>query len=256
MNTHRALSYRQLLAAPDVRALLLATCLSRLAGRMFVLAIVLFALALADSPVLAGWLSFAAVAPGLVISPLAGALIDRVGSTWAITVDMVASAAFVAVLVTAAQLDIASTPALIVVVGLYSLTSPLSAAGIRALLPRLVPVDALDRANALDTATHGVSDVAGPALAGALVAFGGPKLALCTIAATYAAAAFCVGTIHRPAGPMPPVRALLNQAIDVSDLSPSWKAALGAVGVSRASTFCQAWSKSSAMRRRTFSAFR
>ena len=212
MNAHRALSYRQLLAAPDVCALLLATCLSRLAGRMFVLAIVLFALA--DSPVLAGWLSFAAMVPGLVISPLAGALIDRVGSTWAITVDMVASAAFVAVLAVAAQLNVASTPVLIVVVSLYSLTSPLSAAGIRALLPRLVPVNALDRANALDTATHGISDVAGPALAGTLVAFGGPKAAFCTIAVTYAAAAFCVGTIHRPAGRMPPVRILLNQAIE------------------------------------------
>jgi MFS family permease len=172
VNTHRALSYRQLLAAREVRALLLATCLSRLAGRMFVLAIVLFALALADSPVLAGGVSFAAVAPGLVISPVAGALIDRVGSTWAITVDMIASAVFVATLAAAAQLDVASTPVLVVVVSLYSLTSPLIAAGIRALLPRLVPVNALDRANALDTATHGVSDVTGPALAGLLVAVG------------------------------------------------------------------------------------
>jgi len=181
---------------------------------MFVLAIVLFALALADSPVLAGWLSFAAMAPGIVISPVAGALIDRVGSTWAITVDMVASVAFVAVLAGAAQFNVASTPVLIVVVGLYSLTSPLSAAGIRALLPRLVPVDALDRANALDTATHGISDVAGPALAGTLVAFGGPQAAFCTIAFVYAVAACCIGTIHRPAGRMPSVHALLAQAFD------------------------------------------
>ena len=214
MNTHRAISYRQLLAAPEMRALLLATCLSRLAGRMFVLAIVLFALALADSPVLAGWLSFTAVAPGLVISPLAGALIDRVGSTWAITVDMVASAAFVAVLAVAAQLNVATTPVLIMVVSLYSLTSPLSAAGIRALLPRLVPVNALDRANALDTATHGISDVVGPALAGMLVALGGAKLALYTIATIYAVAAFSVGTIRRPSGRMPSMRTLLNQALD------------------------------------------
>ena len=84
------LNYRQLLHTPDVRALLLATCLSRLAGRMFMLAIVLYALAHTGSPVLAGWLAFAAVAPGLAISPVAGALIDRVGSVWAITVDMIA----------------------------------------------------------------------------------------------------------------------------------------------------------------------
>ena len=87
------LSYRRLLGIPDVRALLLATLLSRLAGRMFALAIVLYALTKTGSPVLAGWLAFAAMAPGLAISPLAGALIDRVGSVWAITVDMAASAA-------------------------------------------------------------------------------------------------------------------------------------------------------------------
>jgi len=50
---------------------------------MLSLAIVLYALAHAGSPVLAGWLSFAAVAPGLVISPIAGALIDRAGAVWA-----------------------------------------------------------------------------------------------------------------------------------------------------------------------------
>ena len=51
-----ALSYRQLLRVPDLRALLLATTLSRLAGRMLSLAIVLYALARANSPALAdGW---------------------------------------------------------------------------------------------------------------------------------------------------------------------------------------------------------
>ena len=93
------LSYRQLLEVPDIRALLIATLLSRLAGRMFALAIVLYALTRTGSPVLAGWLAFAALAPGLAISPVAGALIDRVGSVWAITVDMAASATCVAALI-------------------------------------------------------------------------------------------------------------------------------------------------------------
>ena len=57
-------SYRQLLAAAEIRALLLATLLSRLAGRMFALAIVLYGVTQVHSPALAGWLAFAAVAPG------------------------------------------------------------------------------------------------------------------------------------------------------------------------------------------------
>jgi hypothetical protein len=203
VTTTRALSYRQLLATPEVRALLLATLLMRLAGRMLLLAIVLYALTRTGSPVLAGWLAFAAVAPGLAISPIAGALIDRVGSVWAITVDMVASATCVVALMAVDRLGWASAPVLLSLVGLFSLTSPLTMAGIRALLPRLVPVAALDRANALDTAIHGVTDIGGPALAGAVMGFGGPTLALGLIAVIYAAAAFCLGTIRRPRGQLP-----------------------------------------------------
>ena len=46
--------YRQLLAVAELRALLLATLLSRLAGRMFGLAIVLYGVTQVHSPVLAG----------------------------------------------------------------------------------------------------------------------------------------------------------------------------------------------------------
>lgn len=63
---------------------------------MFVLTLVLYALARFGSPTLAGWLSFAAVAPGLAASPLAGALIDRFGAARAIAWDMLASAGGVA----------------------------------------------------------------------------------------------------------------------------------------------------------------
>src|SRR5690242_7660544 len=145
----KALSYRQLLGAADVRALLLGTLLLRLAGRMFALAIVLYALARTGSPMLAGWLAFAATAPGLAISPVAGALIDRVGSVWAITVDITASAACVTALIAVDRLGWASAPVLLALVSLFSLTSPLSMAGVRSLLPRLVPVTALARANVM-----------------------------------------------------------------------------------------------------------
>jgi MFS family permease len=208
----RGPTYRQLLAAPDLRLLLLATLLSRLAGRMFALAIVLYALLRTGSPVLAGWLAFAAMAPGLAISPLAGALIDRVGSVWAITVDMVAGAACVTALIVVDRLDLASAPVLLLLTGLFSLTRPLSMAGIRALLPRLVPAVALDRANALDTAIHGVTDIVGPASAGAIAGFAGPTLALGAIAVIHAAAALSIGRIRRPRGQLPRLGPLLEQA--------------------------------------------
>jgi MFS family permease len=206
------LSYRELLSSTDVRALLIATLLSRLAGRMFALAIVLYALARTGSPVLAGWLAFAAVAPGLAISPVAGALIDTVGSVWAISVDMAASATCVIALLAFDGVGWATAPVLLALVGVFSLTSPLTMSGIRALLPRLVPATALARVNALDTSIHGLSDIVGPALAGAIVGFGGLALALGIIALTYAAAALCVGIIRRPRGRLPRPGPLLAEA--------------------------------------------
>jgi MFS family permease len=211
LTSGRVPSYRHLLAAPDLRALLLATLLARLAGVMFALAIVLYALSRTGSAVLAGWLAFAALKPGLAVSPLAGALIDRVGSVWAITVDMAAGAACTTALSAADAAGWASPPVLLALTGLYSLTRPLSMAGIRALLPRLVAPGALDRANALDTAIHGVTDIVGPATAGAIVAFGGAAWALLAIAAIQAAAALSIGTVHQPRGRLPRFGPLLWQ---------------------------------------------
>ena len=72
----------------------------------------------------------------------------------------------------------------------------MSAAGIRTLLPRLVPVAALDRANALDTSIWGMTDVVGPALAGLLVGIAGAAPAFAVIAMLYAGAAICVGGVR------------------------------------------------------------
>ena len=180
---------------------------------MFALAIVLYALTRTGSPVLAGWLAFAAVAPGLVISPIAGALIDSVGSVWAITVDMAAGAACMTALIAVDQLGSANAIILLALTTLFSLTRPLSMAGIRALLPRLVPVAALDRANALDTALNGLSDIIGPASAGAIMGLGGPTMALGAIAATYTGAALCAASIPQSRGRMPYLGPLLIQSL-------------------------------------------
>src|SRR5271170_1839992 len=89
------ISYWQLIRLPNVLALLSATCLSRSAGRMFMIVIVFHALAVFGSPSLAGWIAFAATAPGLVISPLAGAFLDRAGAIRGIVVDLAVSSGLV-----------------------------------------------------------------------------------------------------------------------------------------------------------------
>jgi predicted MFS family arabinose efflux permease len=190
-------SYRELLAIADLPSVLAATVLARFAGRMLSLAIILYALNRFASPELAGWLSFAAVAPGLMVSPLAGALLDRIGSVRAITVDMAFSALLIVAMIGADRLGSATPSLLLVLVALFSLTSPLSVAGVRALLPRLVPAQALDRVNALDTAIFAVADIGGPALAGVLIGWAGAGPTLAVIALTYATAALCIAGVGR-----------------------------------------------------------
>ena len=120
MRADTSLSYRQLLLIPDLKALLLAAGLSRLAARMFTLVIVLYALDRFGSPAIAGFLSFAAVAPGLLASPFAGVLLDRVGARRSVILDMAASAVFVIGLAAADRLALASLPVPAALSGLVS----------------------------------------------------------------------------------------------------------------------------------------
>ncbi|MDR3537772.1 MAG: MFS transporter [Acetobacteraceae bacterium] len=210
----QALGYCALLRLPRIATLLAATGLARLASRMFVLAIVLYALDRFHDPGFAGWLSFAAMAPGLATSPLSGAILDRIGAPRAILLDMAASAALLVALAGTAWAGFDSRTLLVGLVGLFSLTSPLSAAGIRTLLPRLVPPTVLDRANALDTLVHGLVDVTGPALAGLLAAFAEPPVTLLAIAALYAAAAVCLHGVRGTGGVASRPRPLLRQAAE------------------------------------------
>src|SRR6202011_2381511 len=143
------------------------------------------------------WMACAAMAPGFVISPLAGALLDRVGAAMAIVVDLAASAVLVFALVAAGHAGVAGAPLLLAIVALYSLTSPLGAAGIRALIPRLVPENALSRANALDSGSYALIDVLGPALAGALFGFAGANATMLAIALLYGAAAISLFPLAR-----------------------------------------------------------
>jgi MFS family permease len=215
--TEPRLTYREVIAVPRLPGLLLSACVSRLAGRMFGLAIVLYVLTHFGSVALAGWVAFASIAPGFVISPVSGALLDRTGEATAITIDLAASAVLLAALVITSRTGVANAPLLLILAAAYSLTSPLSAAGIRALIPRLVPENALDQANALDTGSYALINVLGPFLVGPLFALAGADSTMVVIAALYGVGALSLismGSLTSTAArtrPAPP-RPLLREA--------------------------------------------
>ena len=72
-------SYRALLAIPYLGRVVLSMQLARVAQQMVGVAMVLFTLAEYNSPALAGLVTFMGLFPGLLLSPIAGALLDRHG---------------------------------------------------------------------------------------------------------------------------------------------------------------------------------
>jgi MFS family permease len=161
-----------------------------------------------------GWLSFALVGPGLVASPVAGALLDRIGPALAVTVDMAVSSALIIVLIVTERFGLTSPTILLVLVATFSLTSPLSRAGIRTLLPRLVPSTALERANAVDTAIYATTDVLGPAITGLVVGFLGSSSAFIVIALAYSGATLFTSRLRRHPRSTPSSASLLRQSFE------------------------------------------
>lgn len=205
-------SYLGLLRDPKVGRLLTSSLLAEVTNQMQVVVLVLLALERYGSARLAGLVVFASIFPGLLVSPLAGALLDRYGRLTLISLDYwVAAVALLAV----GLLDVGRhlpAPALVGIVAFSSLTTPLRAAGIRALLPQIVPRRAWDRVNALDSARYVVAAVVGPPVAGSVVALHGPDAGLLTTAAVVALGAVLLVGLHLPAGPAAPRGRLLGDA--------------------------------------------
>ncbi len=182
-------SYRALLAIPTLGRILLGMALSRIGGSMLGVALVLFTLQKFGSPTLAGVVTFASVAPGLVVSPIVGALLDRHGRTRLIILDQLVGAGSLALIAVLALAGSLTPVALVLITALAGLTAPLTSVGLRTLFPILVPRRLWERVNALDSNGYVVATLIGPPLAGLLVQVAGGPETLLLIAGLYTVSA-------------------------------------------------------------------
>ncbi len=182
-------SYRALLAVPALGRVLLGMQISRIAQSMISIVMILFALQRYDDPSLAGLVAFASIFPGLLISPIAGALLDRHGRVRLIILDYLVVTATLG-LVAALSLT-GHLPAwlLVAIVSVASLTGPLSSSGLRSLFPLLVPEPLWERVNAVDSNGYVLATVVGAPLGAVVAQILGFEVALVGIAVAYAAAA-------------------------------------------------------------------
>jgi len=191
-------SYRALLRVPTLGRVLISMQIARVAQSMVSVAIVLFTLERYGSPAFAGLVTFASVFPGLLISPLAGALLDRHGRIRLVLLDFVVALAAMVLIGALAVLDALPGPVLLAIALVSSLTAILSHVGLRSLFPILVPEHLWERVNAVDSNGYVVATILGPPAAAALVAiFGGP-VALVVIGVAFGAAALALIGVPDP----------------------------------------------------------
>jgi MFS family permease len=186
--------------------------IARIGQSMVSIAIVLFALDSYRSAAIAGMATFFAVFPGLLVSPLAGALLDRHGRTRLVILDYIVALVSMTLMGALALAHALPAWLLMAIAAIASLTVPLSGPGLRSLLPILVPVHLWERANALDSTGFLIAAIVGPPLAAGLVALCGAPVAFIIIGLTFGAAAIVITGTPDPPTQSPSSGSLLVDA--------------------------------------------
>jgi MFS family permease len=191
-------SYRALFQVPQLGRVVASMGLARIGQSMVGVALVLFALSVYDSPALAGIVTFASAVPGLLLAPIAGALLDRHGRVRLVALDYVVAMVSLALVGGLAIAGLLPAPLLVVIVGLTSVTGVLSVVGLRTLFPIIVPPPLWERVNAIDSNGYVVATTIGPPLAASLVAILGAPVALIVIALPFGLAALALVGLDEP----------------------------------------------------------
>lgn len=205
-------SYRALFSVPTLGPIVLSMQIARTAQSMLGVALVLFTLAEYDSPGLAGIVTFASIFPGLVASPIAGALLDRHGRVRLIVVDYAVALVSLALIGGLALAGLLPAWLLVLIALVSSVTGIFSHTGLRSLFPVIVPRHLWERVNAIDSNGYVIATIIGPPLAAALVAtVGGPPTIL-AIAVAFGVAGLVMIRVPEPHVVTASTGRLLNDA--------------------------------------------
>jgi MFS family permease len=172
--------------------------IARVAQSMVGVALVLFTLLEYRSPILAGAVTFLSIVPGLVVSPIAGALLDRHGRVRLIILDYLVTLVALVLVGSLALARLLPPPVLLLIAAVSSLTSILSHTGLRSLFPLIVPQHLWERVNAIDSNGYVVATILGPPIAATAVAVLGGATALILVGASFGFAAIAMIGVPDP----------------------------------------------------------
>jgi MFS family permease len=165
---------------------------------MWEIVLVLFVLQRYRSATLAGLTVLLSILPGLVLSPVAGALLDRQGRVRLMILDYSLTAVLGTAIAMLSLQHRLPPPLLLGIVTVLAVSNILSITGTRSLFPLMVPRHLWDRTNGIDTSTYSLTAIVGPAVAGLVVATFGPEVGLLLIAAVVGAAALSLIGVREP----------------------------------------------------------
>jgi len=191
-------SYRALFETPDLGRIVVAMQLARIAQSMVAVVLVLFTLNQFDSPELAGVVTFASTAPGIILSPVAGALLDRYHRIRLIRLDYLVAMVTMLLIGGLSLAGLLTPLALIVIAAISSVTGPLSQTGVRSLFPLIVPERLWERVNAVDSNGYLIASIIGPPLAAVLFVILGPQAAVIAIGIPYGVATLFLIGVREP----------------------------------------------------------
>ena len=205
-------SYADLLRVGGFGRVVLGTLLARLGGQMWGIILVLFVLQRYRSPSLAGLTLLLSILPGLIFSPVAGALLDRQGRVRLMILDYLVTAGLTAAIVILSLAHRLPPPPLLLIVSFLGVSNILSITGTRSLFPLMLPRNLWDRANGLDSSLYSLTTVMGPATAGVAVARFGPEAAFVLAAGVVALAGVSLLGVHEPVARAEPEGSLIGDA--------------------------------------------
>jgi MFS family permease len=187
----------RLLAGGPYRLLFAGQALSVIGDRMTPIAIAFAVLAIGDASDLGVVLAAGGI-PYAFLAIAGGVLSDRVGRREVMIASDVVRAVTQALTATLLLTGTAEVWMLVVLAAVYGTSGAVFMPALMGLIPQTVPAERLQEANALLGITRSIATVAGPALAGIVIAVGDPGDAIALDALTFAASAACLLAL-RPA---------------------------------------------------------
>jgi MFS family permease len=188
----------------DFRLLWSGMCVSLLGDGVFLVAMAWQVYSLSNAPTALSLVGIAMAVPTLALLLFGGVVSDRVDRRRAMMAADVGRGLAVAALAALSLSGALQLWHVVAIVGVYGAGTAFFNPAFDAIVPELLPPDALAAANALDQVVRPLAQrLAGPALGGALAAAGGPGLAFALDAASFAASAAALSAMrpHRQGAP-------------------------------------------------------